>query len=170
MATLRPPFAAASGTVHVLCLAATWFVLSFVPVHAQTHFRHCTSRTETNATIIIPVEAQIRLNGASIEPGDEIAVFERDGRCVGSVVWTGENVALTAWGVDSLSAAGGLALYEPMQFRIWDASTQTEYGSDTSRLHVAFRGGKPFYTTDNRYVPDGIYLLQSLAVRTSDDA
>lgn len=139
---------------------------------AQSHFKDCATRTATNATIIIPVEAQVRLNGVPLERGDEIAVFGSNGACVGSVVWTGQNLALTAWGMDAIGAVPGLETNEPMQFRVWDASTQTEYGPANSRLDLDFGSGdsRTHFTTENRYVPNGIYLVDTLSVRPSEDA
>jgi hypothetical protein len=131
---------------------------------AQSHFAQCVSRTATSATIIIPDHVDSHVYGAPLEVGDEIAVFNRRDVCVGAVRWSGASVALTVWGDDSLSTQSGLRLGESLRFHVWDASERAEYAPANSRILVGFAEAKVYYVTEDRYVPNGIYYVDTFVV------
>jgi len=102
--------------------------------------------------------------------GDEIAVFTLKGHCAGSIVWTGSSRALTVWGQDTFTEAGrALSPGDPMIFRAWDASSEHEVGGQ-SAFTVSFSAREAFYTTQNRFVPDGMYVVDSLQLSVPSQA
>jgi hypothetical protein len=136
-------------------------MMQALPGQAQTtsHFGECSPRTNSNATIVLPADASIALGADSVEAGDEIAVFNAAGECVGAASWMGVNTTLTVWGSDLVHEEDvGLHDGEAMRFRGWDLSEQTEYSNAT----VSFSDTKPYLITENRYVSDGIYVLETL--------
>ncbi len=139
------------------------------PAVAQSHFTDCLSKTETNATLLIPSDAELQWGSEAPAPGDEIAVFSPDGQCSGVEVWTGESIAVAVWSgaTPPTSTAGsrpasGLQSGDSLQFRVWDASTAREYAPRRYQVTHRFSDTKPFYTTTDRFVPDGIYVLTML--------
>ena len=129
---------------------------------AQSHFSKCTSHTGNNATVIIPSASSILVGNRVIQRGDEIAVFDGEGRCVGAVQWTGENVALTVWGTNELTPEkDGLKQGETMHFRVWNVSEEQEWGG-IGEFVVVFNDEKPYLATENVYAPDRIYVIDSL--------
>ena len=137
-----------------------------VPSEAQppSHFSECTTRTASNATVVVPTEATISMGNDSIAPGDEIAVFNAANRCVGAATWTGENIALTVWGAGEFTEdEEGLQTGERMNFRIWDQSQRQERGAGQA-VTLTFSDKHPYLTTENRYVPDGIYVIRELRI------
>lgn len=134
------------------------------------HFSTCATGTGTNATLIIPADASFSLGGTPIAVGDEIAVFTLKGHCAGSIVWTGSSRALTVWGQDTFTKAGrALSPGDPMIFRAWDASSEHEVGGQ-SAFTVSFSAREAFYTTQNRFVPDGMYVVDSLQLSVPSQA
>jgi len=146
----------------LLGMAALQFILltGFAP--AQSHFSNCVSETGNNATIIVPSASSIFLGNRVIQSGDEIAVFDGEGQCVGAVQWTGKDVALTVWGTNEVTPEkDGLARGETMHFRVWNASEEQEWGG-MGEFVVAFKNEKSHLTTENAYAPDRIYVIDSL--------
>lgn len=140
---------------------ATLFMMQALPGQAQTtsHFGECSPRTSSNATIVLSGDASISLGTDSVEAGDEIAVFNAAGECVGAASWMGLNTTLTVWGSDLVHGDNvGLHDGEAMKFRGWDLSEQTEY----SNMAVSFSDKKPYLISENRYVSDGIYVVEAL--------
>lgn len=148
---------------QVLLVAAVFqftFLAGWAP--AQSYFDECSSETGNNATVVIPASADIHVDDRAIEEGDEIAVFDEEGRCAGATTWTGEHVALTVWGENKVSSdEEGLEAGEPMQFRLWSAADEQEWG-DAESVTVTFSDRKPYFTTENAYAPDQIYVIESL--------
>lgn len=129
---------------------------------AQPYFNDCATKTGNNATIIIPDSSDIHFGDRSIEKGDEIAVFDAEGRCAGTVQWTGEHVTLTVWGANEVTSdKDGLYIGEQMHFRLWSASDNQEWGG-TDNVLVTFADHKPYLATENTYAPNHIYLIDTL--------
>jgi hypothetical protein len=126
-------------------------------VDTPRHFANCAFRTGQNAIIGIPADVGL-IGDLVLEPGDEIAVMAADDTvCAGAAVWSGANIALTAWGDDSQTeAVDGLLEGELLQFRLWDASENQEL--DISQ--VTYREGS------DRYQVDGIYIVESMELAT----
>ncbi len=136
-----------------------------LPAAAQPHFQNCLTRTSGSATILIPVDAAPAVEGAPLEAGDEIAVFTAEGDCAGSLVWAGQNAALAVWSDDSfVEGKKGFAANEPLLFRLWDASTETEHSSSTNRIEIRFSDSEPYYRVVNTYKDNAIFLVRSLKV------
>jgi hypothetical protein len=133
-------------------------------------FSTCATGTGTDATIIIPADASLSLGSDLIAVGDELAVFTPEGHCAGSITWTGSNRSLTVWGQDAFFDAGkALSPGDPMTFRAWDASSGREVGGE-SAFSISFSAREAFYTTENRFVPNGIYVVDSLHLSVSPHA
>ena len=132
-------------------------------VHAQTHFDSCVSGTGANATVLINESINPTIDAQAFASGDEIAVYTTEGLCVGVESWTGSNVALTIWGDNSLTTEkDGLSANEQIHFVVWDASSQTEYGSSFGSVDVSYVSEDP-YNGSGLYTQDAIYQLASLA-------
>jgi pimeloyl-ACP methyl ester carboxylesterase len=119
---------------------------------SETHFTFITT-TGNNATIGIPTSANPNIDGLPISSGDEIGVFTSSGLCVGAMVWSGENNAITVWGDnDQTPSVDGIQNGEQLYFRVWQQSSGLEYA-----------GSEVNYSTGNGvYTSDGIYILSSL--------
>ena len=84
--------------------------------------------TSTNHTILVPGAATITIDGVQIVAGDYVGVFfDSLGTlaCAGYIEFSGSNEALSAWGVDV--GNDGFSIGEEFKWKIWDASTNTEY-------------------------------------------
>lgn len=136
------------------------FTLQALPSWAQTttYFDECTLRTSSNATVIVPANAVISLGTDSMDVGDEIAVFNAAGECAGAASWTGLNITITVWGSDVVHEQVGLEQGDAMDFRAWDRSEQMEYSDET----VSLSNEKPYFVSENRYMSDGIYVVEGL--------
>lgn len=128
-------------------------VTSSVAVAQTTHFTF-TSRTGNNAIVAVLTSATPNVAGAPLVSGDEIGVFTPAGLCVGGVVWTGSNTAITVWGNDSQPPAiDGIRPGEQIYYRVWRQSTNTEYPN----VSVTYSRGNGIYAADS------IYILSSLS-------
>lgn len=145
-------------------LAVVLLVFGAVPGQAQPldHFTNCTLQTSNNATVIIPATATVMLGNEPIDVGDELAVFNAHGRCVGAVVWTGQNVAFSVWGRDAFTSAhAALEQDETMRFRGWDASADKELGSQGA-FSITLSDRDAYLTSEPQYTPNAIYVVDSL--------
>jgi hypothetical protein len=123
---------------------------------SQTHFTF-TSSTGNDATVAIPTSANPNINGTSLANGDEIGAFTPAGLCVGAVVWSATNTALTVWGDNDLTpAVDGMAAGEQISYRVWDQSSNTEY----TTVNVTYSQG------DGNYSANALYVLSSLSAVT----
>lgn len=124
-------------------------------IDAPLHFSDCAFRTGQNAIIGIPANVDL-IGDIVLEEGDEIAVFNTEGSiCAGAAVWSGVNIAITAWGDDSQTeAVDGLRDDELLQFRWWDASE----GRERPIGAVTYTEG-----TD-RFQRDGIHVVESFEI------
>jgi hypothetical protein len=123
------------------------------------------SNTGNNATVVIPKESSIMINGTPIVQYDEIGVFTPDGLCVGAVVWHPDSsLAITVWGNnENTSGTDGIQYDEEMQFRIWQQSTNTVYGES----EVEFIDHPFASRTDGKYRIDGRYVVGSVDAKTA---
>ncbi|MGA9365007.1 MAG: T9SS type A sorting domain-containing protein [Bacteroidota bacterium] len=139
---------------HKLLLGGLCLVLmSSTATIAQVHFTF-TSNTGNNATVGIPTSANPNISGTALANGDEIGAFTPAGLCVGAVLWSGSNTAVTIWGDNDMTPAiDGIQAGEQIFYRVWDQSTNTEY----SIVNVAYSQG------NGTYSGNGIYVLSSLS-------
>ncbi|PEN14007.1 hypothetical protein CRI94_08125 [Longibacter salinarum] len=123
----------------------------------------CASRTGTDATIIFPDTARVVVDGAPIEPGDQIAVFTSEDRCAGYVTWSGSSVALAVWADDPMTEeVEGMRAGEKMRFRIRTKASRVKGGDDNRRFAIALSDAKPYLTSTETFVPNGIYVVREL--------
>ena len=109
----------------------------------QVHFQF-TANTGENGVIAIPAAVAPNINSTALIQGDEIGAFNASGLCVGAVVWTGANLALTIWGDDPITTApDGMIANEAISFRLWrqasdmECMTVTCHFSDNNDLYAA---------------------------------
>jgi hypothetical protein len=142
--------------------AGSWW--SFTTVSGGTHFQGCVSNTGNNATVMIPASVPISDNFV-LEPGDEIAIFNPSGSiCAGLQAWTGNNIAITAWGDDTQTpSVDGLLSGEHMAYRIWDASAGIEYPDVTA----TYSQGDGIYSVNSIHI---IGALDINAIQSQDIA
>lgn len=133
--------------------------------------RDCAYRTGIDATVVFPADAKISIHGSAPTPGDEITVYSSEGVCVGRVQWSGESVALTVWGDDMMTTeADGLLEGDEMHFHIRRTESGSEHSPRNAVITVEFAGDEPYLTTSPHFVPNGIYIIQSLTVRPLEHA
>lgn len=142
-----------------LCLLLT----IVLPASAAQHFTDCAFGTGTSATLVLPVSADIAVDGARVQEGDEIAVYTSDGVCAGVETWTGENLAIAVWGDDIVTPdKDGLVVGEPLTFRVWDASNDAVLGEGPAPAAVVYSDELEHYTAHGRYVDNGIFVIKSM--------
>ena len=138
-------------------------------VPAQSPYDTCAYRTGETATIIVPTDATLLLDGARLSPGDQVAVFAPGGVCAGTLTIGHEHAVLTLWGDDvTTEAPDGLRPGEALAFHVWDASSGVEYTAENSQFSVSFRTDAAYLTEESHYVPNGIYVLNHLSVASFD--
>lgn len=118
--------------------------------------------TGNNHTVIVPAEVIVTMQGATLEPGDYIGAFYREGneeRCAGKVLWEGRSVGIPVYGDDSNTPGvkDGFAEGEPFIWRIWKASNQETY--QVAPVYEPIEG---IYTHQGAYATHGISGLISL--------
>lgn len=133
--------------IRIFPLIAALSIPAFL--QAQQHFNF-TSNTGSNATIMLPASANPQVNGAPIENGDEIGLFRSNGLCCGAAVWQGQNLAITAWGDDSMTpdTIDGFVQGDTIYYRSWDASQNLELDS----VEVTYLSGGTTYQNNGLYV------------------
>ena len=119
-------------------------MLSVISNYGQTHFTF-TSNTGSNATIVLPSNINPNINGILLSDGDEIGAFTPGGLCVGAVVWTGSNAAITVWGDNSQTPdVDGLADGETISYKIWDL----DRGEEIDNITISYSSGDGVYHAD----------------------
>jgi len=140
---------------------------------AQSSFSDCATRTSTNASLILPSSLHVTLNGTRTSGPWRIRVFTAKGACAGTAQWNGSPTTLTAWGTrsdDHVSPSPSNAALVPgdtMYVHLLNPKTGAEYTSASDQVTVAFRSGPPHLQSTPVYEPDGIYVLDQIAIRTS---
>ena len=126
--------------------------------------------TSTNHTILVPISANITVDGVAISDGSYIGVFFYD--AIGDLVCggyayyettSGNNMFITAWGVDA--GYDGFATGEEFKWKIWDFATATEFDADaTYDLSGAFPNDEYFVVNGM----SGIASISAVTVETQD--
>lgn len=122
-------------------------VMFFSTVHAQEHFEF--RLTDTNMSILI---LRATIEGDLLMNGDEIGVFTEGNQCAGATLleedFDNDNpIGIAAWGADQ-GQDNGFQRNEPLAFRIWDLSTETEFEAEAE------------YTVgDGRWVNNGFAVV-----------
>jgi len=143
------------------CSVLAFFcLLSTGEANAQ-HFSGCLSTT-SNATILVPknVSSAFGSDGASLDSGDEIAVFTNDGACAGVGYWNNAGLVIAVAGTNSQESSG----YEPgetFKFKAWDASDQTTYHPEVT--YESCDSGNPLCLSNGQYEVDMVYTVSSMS-------
>ena len=116
------------------------------------------TNTGVNHSILVPLSAAIDIDGVPVVPGDYLGVFyDVSGTlvCGGFILYDGTSQALTAWGDDSsTSTKDGFDPNEEFVWKIWQASTLTEY--------VATATYSTQFANDAYFTPNGTSGILSL--------
>lgn len=104
--------------------------------------------SDNNAVIAIKGEVLAKY----AKEGDEIGVFTKEGKLVGSSVYTNGNLVVTAWGKESGNEeAQGLAYGEKMQIRLYKKDANKEF---------VFNGVS--INDKGLYTPNGVYVIDAV--------
>lgn len=116
--------------VWSVLLIGGWMLIAPGEAWGQ-HFDDCIQNID-NATVVVPASVQASVGEASLEAGDEVALFTGDGTCAGSGIWEEErSLSIAAAGTGSQQPAG-FEPDEPLTFRVWDASEEQVYEAEVS--------------------------------------
>jgi hypothetical protein len=99
-----------------------------------------------------------------MEAGDEIAVFTSDSTCAGRGVWGGESLSIAVAGAGSQNPEG-FAPDEPLQFRLWDASSGTIYTSEVT--YTPCDDSNPICMDEGLYKNNMLYSLSEIRSKSS---
>ncbi|MCF8374302.1 MAG: T9SS type A sorting domain-containing protein [Bacteroidales bacterium] len=106
--------------------------------------------TSSNHSILITDTIPMTINGIQIVPGDYLGVFyDSLGTlaCGGYVQWQGSTTMLAAIGTDV--GNDGFVVGEAFKWKIWDASTNTEYNASATYMSPsAFLPNQGFFTNN----------------------
>ena len=135
------------------------------PTSAQ-HFTDCLTQTDTgaSATVVVEDTADVPLpEGRSLEKGDEIALVTDDGVCAGRTTWDADapavSVAATGPATSTVpDTESGYAPDEPLRYRLWDASAESEYDLGSTAQYASC-GGAALCRSDGRYEDDVIFTV-----------
>lgn len=116
--------------------------------------------SESNMTIGIPMSSWDVLP----TEGDELAVFDADGKLVGSSVYNGANLAFTIWSDDSATEVkDGMQEGENFSIRYWNATEAKEYNVEVSY----WLSGSDVYADNDISVAGNIALREASIEATS---
>ena len=119
-----------------------------------THFQTEIINLESIATVIISSEHIPTINGESITVGDEIGIYTSRNRCAGMGVWVGTDLQIDVYGDDEENQdIIGFLTNEPLTFKLWDDSEQTEYSA-----HVNYFAGESGFSENALIIPSSIWV------------
>ena len=119
--------------------------------------------TSTNHTILVPDFVPLTIDGVQIQSGDYIGVFYDSlgtSACGGFLKWEGVTNSISAWGVDV--GNDGFAAGEEFTWKLWDATTESEYDAVATYNLIDFPMGSTFVTNGI----SGLLSLVALTVET----
>lgn len=122
------------------------------------HFGDCIQHVE-NATVIVPASVQASVGDATLEEGDEIALFTDDGTCAGYGTWDGDNLSIAAAGAGDPEPSGFDA-GEPLNYRVWDASGEQVYVGEAT--YASCDDENPLCRDDGTYEHNVLFRLAAL--------
>ncbi len=109
---------------------------------APNRFTNCLNIATPNAATLSVRKATTKEN-QPLKAGDEVAVFDDFGTCMGATVWkTDKGNALRAQGADALFSIPGLSVGDSMRFRIWDATLEREFHAEPTWISPEQHSGK----------------------------
>ena len=117
--------------------------------------------TGDNHTIIIEAAITTNFEGQQLQTGDYVGVFfDLEGSlvCGGKAEWTGENIALTAYGDDNgTDEKDGFSADETFIWKVWRAADEAEF-----RATAEFNPTDIVISHSDTYANDGISSVKSL--------
>jgi len=114
-------------------------------------FRHIAPRFFAALRPTQEYHAVVVKSGSTLSPGDEIGVFDGDGRLVGVGVYTGDNLPIAVWADDAATdVVDGMRDGEGMELRLW------RQGADAA-VTVA-----PFVLSGSLIFGDSAYTMLSI--------
>ena len=139
-----------------LCCMTAIVLASAAGAFALNHFSYIA--TGYNMTVSIQTSINPNVDGISLAAGDEIAVFNTTGLCVGARAWNGtSSISISVQGTDpEADSINGMQNREKMAFRIWRSSLNTEVAAQ-----VTYNGNTslPLYA-DSLYVQNKYPILR----------
>ena len=132
------------------------------------HYAENCITSVNNATTIIPSTADPSLpNGASLAPGDTIAIQNGNGDCVGYGVWAGTetSLAIAAAGASDLSEVpSGLEPGEPLSWTVFDESEESVVKLGREVVYASCdRVDVPTCRDDGAYADGALFLLEAFS-------
>ena len=132
------------------------------------HYAENCITSVNNATTIIPSTADPSLpNGASLAPGDTIAIQNGNGDCVGYGVWAGTetSLAIAAAGASDLSEVpSGLEPDEPLSWTVFDESEESVVELGREVVYASCdRVDVPMCRDDGAYADGALFLLEAFS-------
>jgi hypothetical protein len=133
-------------------------VISFVLAQTKPDWKVNPNLAGSNHTIVIPLDANPKVNGVPLQAGDYIGVFYDSlgikFACGGFKMWEGDkNIAISALGDDIFTndKKEGFSANENFVWKVWKKSNNQIYD-----VAVQFKSGQVVYT------PNGTSIIQSL--------
>jgi hypothetical protein len=166
------PFFALRPSLRIL-LSLIVGLGSLLPLaSAQPTAPDCVSRTATNATLILPESLDVFIDGERHNDPLRVDVVTDQGKCVGTAQWNGSATALTVWGhssqtTSSATSERGLSPGDSLHVRLFDPTTHSVYHAPNRRPQFSFRADQPHLLTTPQYVPNGLYVLDRIHLRTT---
>ncbi|MEA3444127.1 MAG: LamG-like jellyroll fold domain-containing protein, partial [Bacteroidota bacterium] len=122
------------------------------------------TNTGNSHTILIQSTITVTIDGLQISLGDYLGIFYDSlgtQACAGYIEWTGQGLALTAWGDDAQTTEpDGFAAGETFQWKIWRASDDTVFNALANYMQP------PIMPNTDGYVTNGMSGLTSLEAFT----
>lgn len=122
--------------------------------------------TGDNHTIILEDTLMSDFEGTGLQPGDYVGVFFQVGDslvCGGKAEWTGQNIALSAFGDDLGSPdKDGFAADEAFVWKVWRASDSTEFMATAQ-----YKATGAVISHTESYATNGISGISSLVEMTN---
>lgn len=127
---------------------------------ADRYFNPVVSSSPQSATVVIPATVVPQILGFDIQDDDEVGVFDQEGNCYGSGIWTGNTLYITVYGDDpGTTEIDGFTNGEEIAFRLWDHFGDVEYYAAVS--YVSGTGG---FQSDNTFIVDDLHSLEPVPV------
>lgn len=156
-----------SVALLVVCLT-----IGVGPASAQ-HFDDCLSPRDTGSDATVIVQDTVTTlfpNEASLEVGDEIALYTSDGTCAGSTTWrsSDDDASLSAAGPNASTTNEGTSGYEPgdtLKVKVWDESKNEVYDLKHSIEYEPCENKSSLCRDDGTYEESAIYSIVRLGAR-----
>lgn len=165
-----------SHRLRFVSVSVLWFFLASLAgvlpqVRAQSQFPDCASRTGTNATLLLPSDLRISIEGRHPEDSLQIAVFNSAGKCTGVATWDGSSTAITVWGQSdtlppSHTAERTLSPGDSMTVRVFDPASRTVYQPSNAQTSLSLRTNETHLSGTFVYSPGGIYVVDEIRIQS----